>query len=543
MMWKFLIIGLLLCNSAVTYAQTPDSELKAVLNFLNSQGPDKEFLRFFSTAFVAENETVDLDGEKLTLRQLTEPILNFWIHSISAGSTVEKLKRVPNSNSLFYVDLRNYGWTAEAWEKVAQFDPYFRRPWVEKDTLDAVRIIAGNALLRADWFIIHTSDTTRQIDIGVKDPLYYELLYAQKGIPKNINDFRKAWGVDIDKIKQLQILTGTVLDDGQSGVARHNRQLIRSRIETGYYHETNDVNNQEKENDYLENIQTDFRDKFAAGEVICTNYVKMQVYMLFDGKGNRVDIADNAIAVDKSDPDDKRVRTAKSCVVCHATGLNEPSNAFNDYLEKGNIFTTYEHQKYLDIKRFFLSDYLVTIKDDQELFSRGIEVINGLTPTENALIYRRLYDWYSYVPLNLSQASIECGVTQEVFKEKIFGAVSGRLGVLLGGGTVPRDIWESVNTGTFAVAMLHLYNLEPIPVVIVPPVIETPVKSIIECVEAISAYEEISNQRKLIINIPIGTKLEVMKSEIRNNQEMYQVTYQNKAVWINKSKTKMTNAK
>lgn len=532
---KYFFIIILTFYTSVVYGATPDSELKDVLNFLVSNiSPDKQFFRFFSTAFITEDDTVDLDEGNLSLRDATEHALNFWIHSLSSGAIVERVKRVPNSKSLFYIDLRTYGWTPEAWEKVANLDPYFRRPWVEKETQDAIRIIAGNALVRADWFIIYTSDTTRQLDNGIKEPLYYELLYAQKGIPKNLNDFRKAWGVDIDKIKGLQILTGTVLDDGQSGVARHNRQLIRSRIETGYYHETNDVNNQEKDNDYLENIQVDFRAKFNAGEVICTNYVKMQVYMLFDAQGNRVDIADNAIAVDRSDTDDKRVRTAKSCVICHATGLNEPSNAFSDYLDKGNIFTTYEYQKYLDVKRFYLSDYILTIKDDQELFSRAMFSVNGLSPRENALIFRKLYDWYLYLPLDLKQACIECGVTEKEFKDKVYGAVSGRLGVLLGGGTVPRDIWDSINTGTFAVAMLHLYNLEPIPILV------EPLKQMVECIDNISVFENINNKQQPLFTIPLGTKLEVLKEEFRNNQAMYQIFYQNKNVWIYKNKTKLS---
>src|SRR5690606_36998888 len=141
------------------------------------------------------------------------------------------------------------------------------------------------------------------------------LLYDDE-TPDTLEEYQKLWQVDINKIREvLKIERRGVVDYGNSGVSRHNRLLLGSRTELGYYWESQDS----KVEDYVENIFSEEKD---AGEIINSHRNGLQVYLLVNANNERVDFADNALVIDKSDPQDVRVRTAKSCVICHAGGIN-----------------------------------------------------------------------------------------------------------------------------------------------------------------------------------------------------------------------------
>lgn len=99
------------------------------------------------------------------------------------------MTQVPGSNTLYYIDLRWFNWSAAAWEEAARQDAYFDILWVDPN-LQGI----SSYVLRADWFIAHVTDPTYQVDREEKKVLHREFLYAKVNKPLNIEDFRKVWG-------------------------------------------------------------------------------------------------------------------------------------------------------------------------------------------------------------------------------------------------------------------------------------------------------------------------------------------------------------
>lgn len=450
-----------------TRINSPQSEVEAANDFLVNIAPDiRPHIRFFSTYNIPEEDTIVITSEEIN-RQETVKVkdgiiktLNFWIHSLSYENIVQNVRKVDGDNDLWWIDIRDYGWTTEAWEKVSQHEPYFREPWIRYQDYEILRVLAGNAIVRADWFIIHTSDVTKQVDRDLP-PLYYELLYAKTGVPKTLEEFRAAWGIDIKKIEALQIEKGVIVDKGSSGVSRNNRQISRTRTELGYYYETSDVKTSEGKQDYIENLDPlgVSRSDRDAGETFTTNKLGLQVYFLYDGNNKRVEFGDPTVVWDRTDPKDIRVRTARSCIICHADAVNIPQNALSDHLKSGVELLTYNKEYQIALERFYLSPMGKLFSADKEIFNSAVESINGLSGQANAKLYQEILKWYERA-LSISHAAQECGVSVEEFKAKCAPTISGRLGSLVKSEkSVNREIWEDLDGGIFSQAMLLIHRI------------------------------------------------------------------------------------
>ena len=444
------------------YAQSINTELDVANNFIKEvPEQDRVFIKFFSTYSIPVDKKIKIVNEDISYRNMVAKYtLPFWIHSLSYASNIKHPQKI--SDTLYAIDIRDYNWTNEAWEKVSNLDPYFRKPMVNSEKYDYLRLNAGNAILRADWFIVHTSDVTKQVDRDIKNPLYYELLYAKIGIPKNIDEFRKAWGVDINKIRNLgSVLTGVMVDKGHSGVSRNNRQMFRSRTELGYYWETEDVKSIEGKKDYLENLRPDIRpaEEKDAGEAITNNFLGLQTYMLVDGQGKRVEFADPTLVIDHSDAQDRRVRTSKSCVVCHSGGINIPVNSLQQKLNQGIEIRFGDRENANKYESFYLNpDFFLFVSDDRELYKRAIKRCNGLEPEQNVLAFQTLHDWYNS-DIDINQAALEVGVTVEELKQKVSVTASGRLSDLVTNGKIPREVWDNLKNSIYAQCMTLVYNI------------------------------------------------------------------------------------
>lgn len=483
-----LILGLCLCvsnvfgqervvnvpeglNNSHIPMKSLDSELADVNRFI-ARLPEHQAsrLRFFTTYAVPRR-----------LRNDAVLTLSFWIHSLVGLSTeslengggyyplammvdgeFKPIRNVPGSDTLWWVNLDELNWTEQAWETVSDADGYVRQPVVDHRHYNYLRLIAGNALLRADWFIAHTSNTARQDDID-KEPLYYELLYAKSGIPKDVADFQRIWGGDPEQARKFASEFGSLITNSKA-VAYNNRIITGYRTTLGYYYQTYDVKNQEGHRDYFENIPLGKPPKVVdAGEAITVNQLGLQVYFLLDDKGNRIEFGQDPIVRDTTTwhDTDTRVITGRSCVICHVDGINPVENTLAEMMKTRQQLNIKDPQDYLATKRFYLSGKLEQqIKDDQILYARAVARTNGLTTAENAAAFKRIIDWYDK-DLTVSQAAHECGVTAEYFKAKVGVSVSGRLGAIITRlRPMPRKSWESVGAdgvpGHFAQAMLIL---------------------------------------------------------------------------------------
>ncbi len=428
-----------------------DSELAAALAHKYGgavKAEDLDYVYYFTTYSIPQRWKVK--GVEVPLRREAEWALSFVVNSCAsfrAEGYVEKPKRVPGSKTLWYVNVRDYGWVREDLDAVFAIQPYFLAP-LTSGKENAV-------IFRADWFIANAMDVTKQDDRGIKDVVYYILQYGKGNEPKNADDFRKAWLVDVKTIREQRLETGTIVDAGESGVSQHTRQLRRGRTVAGYYWESRDVKTHDldldkvKSRDFIEDL---FANQFDAGEYIASKKSGLQTYLLTAGvndKFKEVKFGDPTVVIDRQDTHDPRVRTGKGCVVCHSMGIIPYTNAVRDLFRSGVDLRSKSYDLYRELKAFYLRNDGSEVEDDNRLFERAVKQCNGLEPAENAKVFLHVYEWYVYEKVTLQQAAYEWGVSVADYKKAIRPTTTGRLSQLYYGRPMPREVWDSVNAGGY----------------------------------------------------------------------------------------------
>lgn len=517
---------------------TPDTEVESAIVHLKKYEPsDGEYIRFFTTYAVPEPRR---DNVVLTL--------SFVIHSLagispnvdeSAGgfsplairtTTVDKdekpimipIRQVKDSKTLWWIDLRDYNWTPEAWEKVSELDGYFVDPVIDYNKYAALKLLSGNAILRADWFILHATDMSKQTDTNRKTRIYDTLLYARQKIPTNVEEWRKIWGVDIKQAQALGADSATLVSKSKEVSRDGNRMLFGYRTPLGYYYDTYDTKNLEGFRDYTDNIVA-YKGRpptvYDGGETFATNHLGLQVYALRNQKEELVPFADATIVRHLGDAlGDARVITARSCIDCHAAGPIVAENTFREFIDQGSKAKTVNKYDALRIKRVFLNGkFEEGILDNQAMFARALKRANGLTPVENNKLFLEAIIQYN-TPLSVEQAAFECGLSVDEFREKVKKISSVRVLKLISNNPepIPRQVWETPgadgNPGLFQQCMIVIKGL---PVKITETIVED--KTSTKYIATVIADAEIkvtdvkTKQEKVLGTVKIGDKLEVVE--------------------------------
>jgi len=445
---------------------TPDQEVKDAIVFLEENfksEEDKKYIRFFTT--YAEQD--EKSREDLAL------ILSFICHSLTGAVTkdfqgggfyplarrtedgkFEALRKVPGSDTLWWVDIREFNWTEKAWESMSTEDGYFVEPIVTHDANSLLRLISGNAVVRADWFIVHASDLTKQSDTGSKVKIYKEFLYGTLDkIPTTVKEFETAWSIDTAKAAEIGNIFGVVVTKSKA-VSRHNRTLIGYETELGWYYRSYDVKFMRGLRDYGDAI-LDFKGGpptvFDGGEIFATNFMKLQVYDLYNDKEELADFADPTLVRHITDVTaDARVRTPIGCFDCHAAGPIPSENSLKELLQSKAKAYISDQDTYLRTKRVYLDGrFEDSIEEHQLLFEKALSKVNGLKPDENAKAYLSIVSKYNQ-GITLEQAAFECGLEPAEFirglskENKIEeNKVPFRLALLLSNKeAIPREVWE-----------------------------------------------------------------------------------------------------
>ena len=466
--------------------RSPDKEVEDAILFLQKKDPsDQEYIRFFSTYAIRPEK-----------RDQSVLALSFVIHSLigisdekneqfGAGGyyplalntakektdplKLDNIRLVPGSKTLWWIDLRECNWTPQAWEEISRLDGYFVSPVIDYNKYGLLKLLSGNAVVRADWFILHATDMSQQADTEEKTFIYDTLLYAQVKIPKTIDEFRKIWGMDVPQAEKLGADYATLVTKSQVVSKSGTRLLWGYRTPLGYYYDTFDVKNLQGDRDYAENLlKQKGRPPLISdgGETFASNQNRLQVYALRDAKGKLVPLADTGIVRHTTDIlGDNRVITGRSCMDCHAAGPIPSENTLLEFIEQRNKLYVPIKADQLRIKRVFLdSKFEDAIKDDQELFARAIKRVNGCTPEQNAKFYLdAVTDYASHVTLD--QAAYECGLSVDDFKLKVRNINSLRVAKMISDKSepIPRQAWESPGKdgqpGLFQQCMTHINGL------------------------------------------------------------------------------------
>jgi len=508
-----LILGLF---SSSTYAQqpqqpvvvkefvkllTPDSEVGDAIIYLEDEklvNPlDRPYIKFFTTynieeeverqktmlivSFLAHNMIGAIDDKGEYVGGGYYPIAKYEYKDKALEPTFKPINRVPDSKTLWAIDIRNFNWTEQAWESMFSTQGYFVEPIVTHEKNGALRLLSGNSVVRADWFVNHASAITQQADIGSKVNIYKEFLYGSIGTtPKNVSEFEKVWGIDTVRARNTGNVSATLVTKSKA-VARHNRILYGYRTEFGWYYRTYDVNFQNGFRDYGENIifyKGRPPNVFDGGEIFATNLIQMQVYDLYNAQES-TDVAFGDPTLVKHSTDilnDPRVRTPHSCYDCHAAGPIPSENSLFEFMEARMDAKIYDKKDLLRIKRVFLDNkFEDSVAENQVAFAKSLEKINGLKPEENVKYYLSVISRYNE-DLDLKRAAFECGVSPEAYESfmrdenKIHpNKVPMRIAKMLAEKNperIPRSIWESPGKdgqpGLFQQSMVMIHGLTSI---------------------------------------------------------------------------------
>jgi hypothetical protein len=462
------VAALFFCGAAFANPISADSELADATGFLDGQNKlyqdtdgkagisvkESGYYRFFTTFAVPVKYT--LRGEEVPLRKQCEQALPYVLNScmrFDSVSDITKPKRVPGSDTLWFIDVRDFGWPTDDIDDVFKLQSYFLVPLVDSQN--------NVIIFRADWFVVYASDNSKTDDRGIKDIPYYTLLYGKGREPKNADEFRKFWQVDEKTIRATQSETGTVIDAGDSGVSQHTRQLRTANTVFGRYWETRDVKTHDIDlerilsRDYIEDV---FAKQADAGEYIATTRNKLKAYLLSAGnndKFKRVENGDVGIVVDRQDPHDPRVRTWASCARCHGSGIIPYTNAIADLYRLGGDLRAKDKELAQLLKYFYLSEDGSEVEDDNRVYERAVKKCNGLSPAENMKAFVNVSEWYNE-KVSTAQASVECGYGEDVeaFKKSIRKTTSGRVTFLYHDKSMPREVWDTPNAGGYSQCVL-----------------------------------------------------------------------------------------
>lgn len=345
----------------------PVLEVEAGVRFLESMDDDERiFVRLGSIYSVPEDERSDFVRE-----------MRIWWRQLTLNPNRRNLPSpVPGSETLFWFDIRSFGWNQAAWRAVAERDKVFRSPWVPAELAERMRLLIAEKQPK-NFHVIGMVDLFglyRRTYQTVESPDYYDLLFAsqryvkQQGddvrerlsnasgewktvkanfYPRKFVDFPqtdKEWlsallgnikEDDYQKaIRELKSRRGAVcrgMEDvrkGGSFVARNNRIAWVAPVLTrigAVYGETFDVVKTAGKRDLEEHAFTDqdrdrgrvFRD---GGELLFSLPAGDGVAtLLVNGEGKRVEEVPPRIAIHTRDSRDRAVRNGgMACLACHA---------------------------------------------------------------------------------------------------------------------------------------------------------------------------------------------------------------------------------
>lgn len=417
------MVSALLLATATVFSGPAHPELQAAAAD-RAQFPlvDHGYYYYISTATSSEND-----------RERVATALRLIVPSTSSQQILERCTPIQvEGTTLYRIDLRDLHWRWQDWHKLLACYPY-SSPGVQLPLI-----------VRADWLCVVLTDSHAYPE-G-----YLPLLYGGQ-VPKTRDEFLKFWSVDNDP----QLRFGLI--EGESGVSVQRTRWIENRpISRGYAWGTRDVLKVDAKSDPLQHPTGDFAHD---GEEHIVGMPKhslatgtrgtLQAYLLANGQGKRVDRAPVDLVEDSSRFRGlAEIRTAGSCIQCHAAGINSPTrNEFRQLIVDGvDIYADKKTQE--QIEAFHLSDIGKEIRRNNEDFAAIVQLATGVKPVEAVAAFKATIDTYDR-DLTLADAARELYVTSRELTLALAYASAGnydlgpRLAALAHGKAIPRTVWEA----------------------------------------------------------------------------------------------------
>ena len=278
----------------------------------------RPYVRYFDLTHLHNN----YQGVKADDLALYKAALSKSINSVSWEPQIVVPTPLNEEQTLFRIDLRDYGWTGEHWRMMLKHYPYgvhYRNsPDAELAQLDeTISKLAHSdvCVIRADWF------TAR----AMRPPLYNQLLR----LPPTVGELESMLRVDPieDFVKDRLRRAGFV----KSGVSQANRVVDRHSCSTGYYWKSYDFGKEGTRGnimrlplgpDYPGHPYPHTAFEADGGEMIFSLPNGLQGYYLATATGEKLDRGPISVVRDKTETGGTpEVINGISCMNCHRHGM------------------------------------------------------------------------------------------------------------------------------------------------------------------------------------------------------------------------------
>ncbi len=392
---------------------------------------EREFIRYFTLTHLYNSGIcgLDLDVYRYGLFKL--------INSLSTGNKVVIPQAIDERQTVFRIDLRDYGWDADLWDLIVGENP-FAIEFVKNEAADLKQFTRTEVPFQTgDWFVSAAS----------RPPLYYDILK----IPTNRFALEASFGIDVDKDIATEILSNDdiVARAGfqNSKVSVNNRMIER--------HEFPGASNRVYWLSYDFAGNDGFRNLFAhpldfvedGGEIIFNLPNGMQAYMLVNGKGERIDEGPDDIVTDPEQPD-QNVVNGLSCMGCHNEGMITVEDELRAHVQQSFDFTEDDKEAVANLYPVN-AEFTALLEADRKRFVDALTQIGPVVERKDEPTLRvfKAFD----IDVDLRRAAAELGVRTDQLASQI-GKLGPDLQKLVDGGTVKRQVF----TANFAQSVCDL---------------------------------------------------------------------------------------
>jgi hypothetical protein len=259
---------------------------------------DRPFLRYYSVANLWNS--ADVSEQEITM---SRGALSKLVNSLSWDRGITQPKSVGPDGAVLRIDLRDYGWTSQTWNRIVASYPYGARNLSREE--DRIRSLTGVLLpyIRVDWFVANAS----------MPDLYHEILQ----LPTTLNRLEEL--LRVDAAVNVQVARARRFGVRNSGVSRNNRAVERHPTAFGAYWKSFDFATNRIESNIFRNPIDLVPD---GGEIIFNLPNGLQAYLIVDQLGKRISDAPVNIVRDRTNADDPVVHNGRSCISCHIKGAN-----------------------------------------------------------------------------------------------------------------------------------------------------------------------------------------------------------------------------
>ena len=408
----------------VTFIPT-DAMLTAMQQHIQTLNPfDQPFARYFTMTHLYNA------GKSPEARNAYKIALAKLVNSLSWGFDIHNPHPIDDTETLFYIDLRNYDWDLrDAWTQIENVYPYTIA--FDAETQAGLHAKLTNLqqtmdcdvpFIHVDWFLATAS----------LPPLYHNILR----LPETERELERELGVDAQR--NLQRDPGRRVwraGTNDSGVSSHNRVVERHTARYGAYWKSHDfAGSADTQNIFTHPLSFE-RD---GGEVIFHLPNGLQAYYIADKSGTRINVAPTEI-VSNPAAKDPAVHNGLSCIGCHTEGMKTFTDQVRSVIEQT---ANPPYDKDYALLLYVTQDKMdALLTEDTARYKTALEktggVFGGIEPVH------RFYEAFQDA-LEAPDAAAAVGLQTEDFLSQIRKKSSlQNLGLtgLTSGGNVKRDAW------------------------------------------------------------------------------------------------------